>query len=156
MHESEKNRLVNEIRRYRLAQADMRQVIAAVDALADEHHNGYLCRALETAIVVGYARAFAAGNEIETLGDEWTADDPGMRRFHDELLRLRDQLYAHTDRRVGARDIEDVSALLGLGQVAYTEWWRPIDRAALPMIGALAQHQEQRFGRAADERQQAL
>ena len=70
-------------------------------------------------------RAFAAGNEIGTLGDEWTADDPGMRRFHDELLRLRDRAYAHTDRRVGARDIEDVSALLGLGQVAYTEWWRP-------------------------------
>jgi hypothetical protein len=69
VHESEKHRLVNEIRRYRLAQADMRQVIAAVDALADEHHNGYLCRALETAIVVCYARAFAAGNEIGTLGD---------------------------------------------------------------------------------------
>ena len=54
--ESEKNRLVNELRRYRLAQADMRQVLAAVESLTKEHHNGYLCRALETAIVV-YLRA---------------------------------------------------------------------------------------------------
>ena len=94
--------------------------------------------------------------EIGTLGDEWTPDDPEKRPFHDELLRLRYQVFAHADRSVGARDIEDVSALLGLGRVAYTEWWRPIDRAALPTIGALAKHQEQRFGRAADERQQTL
>jgi hypothetical protein len=156
MHESERNRIVNEIRRYRLAQADMRQVIAAVQALANEHHNGYLCRALETAIIVCYARAFTSGNEVGSLGDEWVPDDKELRRFHDEVLRLRDQVYAHTDRRAGARDIEDVGSMLGLDQVLYTEGWRPIKREALQGISDLAQHQEQRLAQAADDRQAQL
>lgn len=122
----------------------MRQVLAATEALK-QTRNGYLGRALETAIVVCYARAFAGGNEIGTLGDSSAPTDPEMRRYHDELLRLRDQVYAHTDRRGGARDVEDVGALVGLDKVAYTESFRPFKPTALAAIVTLAKQQEERF-----------
>jgi hypothetical protein len=70
MHESERNRLVNEIRRLRLAEADMAQVAAAADTLMHEHLNGDLCRALETAIAVCYARPFGSSNQVGVLGQE--------------------------------------------------------------------------------------
>ena len=49
---TERNRLLGDIRRFQLARGDMLQVIAAVEALNAEKVNGYLCRALETAIVI--------------------------------------------------------------------------------------------------------
>jgi hypothetical protein len=140
----------------RLAQADMRQTLAAITALTEERHNGYLCRALETAIIVCYARAFASGNEIGTLGEEWAPEEATLRALHDQVLRLRDQVYAHTDRRAGARDIADVATQFGLDAPMFTEGWRPIKREVLPALGALAEYQEQRFASAADELQEKL
>jgi hypothetical protein len=59
-----KEDLLREIRRFRLVQGDMRQVVAAAQALHREHENGDLCRALETAIVVCYGVTRAAAEAI--------------------------------------------------------------------------------------------
>jgi len=144
LHESDRNRLTNEARRLVLAEADMRQVMAAVDALLGETLNGDLCRALETAVIVCYARAFTTSNTVGPLTEDWTPADPVERRFHDEIMRLRDKVYAHTD-KIGARDIADAGEMLGLGQVAFVEGWHPLDRKVLPAIRALADAQDGRL-----------
>lgn len=65
-----------EIARLRLAQGDMRQVIAAATALMEERLNGYLYRALETAVVVcgGFSRGRLApqalsGSKVRSESD---------------------------------------------------------------------------------------
>jgi hypothetical protein len=130
-------------------------VIAAVDALAAENLNGYLCRALETAIVVCYARPFGKRNAVGALGDNWP---PIVERFpdlHAQLLSLRDEVYAHTD-RTRARDVVDVGELLGLETPAFTEGWHPIDRSALPAISELARQLEQCLDAAAERLTEVL
>ena len=140
MHETERNRLLGDIRRFQLARGDMLQVIAAVEALNAERVNGYLCRALETAIVVCYARPFGSRNAVGPLSTNWPpiSDDPEL---HAELMRLRDQVYAHTD-KTEARQVVEVSELLGLDSPAYTEGWHAIDREKLPAIAELARRLE--------------
>lgn len=150
MQESERNRLLNEIRRLRLAESDMNQVAAAALALQGERLNGDLCRALETAIAVCYARPYGGRKKVGVLGDEWLPEDPGDRAVHDQLLIRRDQVYAHTD-RTDARDIIDV-----FGEGTFAEQWRPLAREALPRIIRLAARQQTRFRDAVEERQEAL
>jgi hypothetical protein len=135
MPAQERDRLVNEIRRARLAQNDLRQVIAAATALKDEHLNGDLCRALETAIVVCYARPFSKSNAIGPIGDRFVP--PELRGLHKGLIRARDKVYAHTD-LTDARDVVDVGALLALDVPAYAEEWRPLDREGLVDVIRLA------------------
>ena len=78
MHENERNRLLNELRRFLLAASDMRQAAAAAEHLSTERLNGDLCRALETAIVICYSRPFARGNKAGTLGAEWVPPAPEL------------------------------------------------------------------------------
>lgn len=151
MHESERNRLRNEILRFQLAASDMRQAAAAAEHLAGEHLNGDLCRALETAIVICYARPFAGGNKAGALGEEWAPTPPELVPFHDLLLAARDSVYAHND-RTAARTIRDVSELVDLtdecppdGATIFAEEWIPIRRDALPTIVLMAQAQGARF-----------
>ena len=140
---SERERLIADVEPLLFAESDMRQVIAAVDALAADNLNGDLCRALETAIVACYARAFTE-NKVGKLGAKWKPSDPDQRKLHHELIRVRNKVYAHTD-RIGARQIVDAGAMLGLGRVAYIEAWHPLDREKLPAIRALAADQDKRF-----------
>lgn len=142
MHETERNRLLGDIRRFQLARGDMLQVIAAVEALNGEEVNGYLCRALETAIVVCYARPFGSRNAVGPLSTHWPPISDDFPELHAELMRLRDQVYAHTD-KTEARQVVDVSEWLGLDSPAYTEGWHAIDREkALPDIAELARRLE--------------
>ncbi|MGH9320577.1 MAG: hypothetical protein ACRD3V_11920 [Vicinamibacteria bacterium] len=150
MTDSKRQRLLDEITRFRLAQSDMRQVIAAAETLAEEHHHGDLCRALETAIVVCYARPFGRKNAVGALGRKW---EP-LKQFpklHAELLRLRNKVYAHTD-KTEARQVVDIAAMLGLESPAWTEGWHPINREALPPIIALARQMEASLAAAVDDR----
>ena len=107
---SRPDRLMREIERFRLAQSDMRQVIAAAQALHQERHNGDLCRALETAIVVCYARPFGKRNKVGALHENWEPLKE-FPKLHTELLNLRDKVYAHTD-ETEARQVVDAGAML--------------------------------------------
>jgi hypothetical protein len=155
MHDSERNKLVNDLRRFRLAQSDMQQVVAAATHLASEHLNGDLCRALETAIVICYARPFDGRNAVGRLGDEFVPTDAVPRRIHQELLRLRDKVYAHTD-RTDARDVVDLGQEFDLQSPLYAEQWRPLDRRVLAGIIHLAVEVEGRLREAAAEREAKL
>jgi hypothetical protein len=88
MNESESNRFINEIRRLRLAESDIAQVAAAAVTLAHDRLNGDVCRALETAIVVFYARPYNSRNKArsETRG---LPEDEDARRVHDAILMRR-------------------------------------------------------------------
>jgi hypothetical protein len=151
VHTNERNRLLNETRRFLLAASDMRQAAAAADHLATEHRNGDLCWALETAIVICYSRPFARGNKTGTLGAEWAPPAPELVPLHDLLLDARDKVYAHND-RTGARGIRDVRELVDLddewlaeGGPIFAEEWLPIRRDALPAIALMAEAQAARF-----------
>jgi hypothetical protein len=147
--DGQRQRLLNEITRFRLAQADMRQVMAAVEALSKEHQNGYLCRALETAIVVCYARPFGSKNKVGPIGKKW-APLKSFPKLHAELLRLRDKVYAHTD-KTEARQVVDAGKMIG-AESAWTEGWHAIRREALPVIHELARQLEASLGAAVEDR----
>lgn len=154
MHESERNRLRNEIRRLVLAQSDMAQAAAAAVALHSEQLNGDLCRALETAIVVCYVRPYDGRNKAGPLGSEWLPADPGSLAIHETMLAMRDQVYAHTD-RTELRDIVDAGALLG-EPGRFAEQWVPLNREALPKLIEMFSEQQQRFRERSDELHEEL
>jgi Recombinase len=112
---SEINRPIKEIRAVALAASDMRQAAAAAEALANEHQNVHVMRALETAVVVCYWRPFASGNAVRLDPAEWTPRDAQEVAAHETLKALRDKVYAHTDsvikiggEKVRARDVERI------------------------------------------------
>jgi hypothetical protein len=149
LHESDRNRLENELRRLRLAQSDMVQAAAAAEALKGEREESPLGRALETACVVIYARPFSS-NKIGRLGDEWAPDDPEEGALHDELCRKRDQVYAHSD-KTAMRDVVDMGTSIGKEHPVYFEQWHPVNRDVLPAFIRMAWRQEKRFYDAAVE-----
>lgn len=110
--------------RFRLAQSDMRQVIAAADALlqrasrrrplsSDRDGRRRLLRA-----------AVFESNAIGAIGHKW----PPLKeapRPHRELLRLRKKVYAHTD-KTDARQVIDVSNIIaGFEDGSFTERRHP-------------------------------
>jgi hypothetical protein len=158
----EVNRLIKEIRAVALAASDMRQAAAAAEALANEHQNVHVMRALETAVVVCYWRPFASGNAVRLDPAEWTPRDAQEVAAHETLKALRDKVYAHTDsvikiggEKVRARDVERIEDLLGMleeidwnapdAPLMFTEGWVPLNREALPGIAAFAHVQETRL-----------
>lgn len=147
--------LRKEIRRFRLAQADMEQAAAAAGFLHSRGGGtGSLYRAVETGLVVCYARPFGATNRVGEINkDEWAPDDPELQMVHYRLLERRDQVYAHND-ETDARGVEDLGPLFGSDfEGVYVEAYRPIDRERLPQIRELAGQQERRFRAEADKRQ---
>ncbi len=108
----------------------MAQAASAAVALQQETEgNGPLRRALETAIAVSYARPFAPGNRAGSLRNGWEPANPRQAAFHDALIELRNQVYAHTD-RTEARSVVDLKQLLGLedeGGRRYAEEWQALN-----------------------------
>ena len=101
MHPSETNRLRKLQRALLLAVDDMSQAGAALQALEREHANYNLTLALETAIVVSYARAFTQSTLLQLDEDEYRPEDARQSELHSKLLDLRDKAYAHTDKEGG-------------------------------------------------------
>jgi hypothetical protein len=129
----------------------MRQARAAIGALlattADDDVD--LMLAHETAIVVCYARPFKYGEGVGQLGEEWAPEDPHERTVHDELLALRDEAGAHTDKSSG-RDVVERFELYDDGLVGFEESWQALDREVLHLVVApMCVRQEQRFQEAA-------
>jgi hypothetical protein len=111
--ERERNRLKNEIRRLRLAAADMEQVATAARTLMEVRLNDDAVSVMHTGIVVTYLRPFYKAGIGSLDPEEWAPEDEDAGRIHDALMRLRNTVYAHTDESPW-RDVEDTSELFGL------------------------------------------
>ena len=152
--ETERSRLQNQIRRFRFAAADMRQASMAARTLTSEHVNEDLCRALETAIAVCYARPFTRDSDRKRLDDKWAPEETPL--LHKALLALRHQVYAHTDPNTEARQLIDLSEFFGESGHGHTEAWLPLNRDVLPTIVWMCDAQAERFIREAQELEEEL
>jgi hypothetical protein len=133
-----------------LAAQDMRQAASAAKLLIDLPElddRGAAARALETAIAVCYARPFLSRNRMGVPPRRLRPTDALGRKIHAELIKRRNQTYAHID-PTGGRVISG-SFLTDDGGVVQRmdmqEQWIPIDRARLPDIIELCENQAARF-----------
>jgi hypothetical protein len=102
VHESERNRLLKRQRMVGLAMSDMRQAESAARALSKVNPGEIqLKRALVTALVVSYARAFTQSTIVTLRPEEYEPPDKELAALHYRILALRDSESAHTDK--GAR-----------------------------------------------------
>jgi hypothetical protein len=154
MHESDRNRELKRQRVLLLAAADMNHARAAARALDVEANDVDLMRALETAIAVSYARAFTQSSLLRLDADTYEPLDPELAEIHRQLCKLRDKVYAHTDKDGGRSASVTVQSATGLGNLGglpgkigliATEEWQPFPRAAIPSAIRLFEGQHARF-----------
>lgn len=129
---------------------------AAAQFLVSQHLPGDVCRALETAIPVAYARPWGESNTIGALGSHWLPPSEDFRRLHKALILMRNKVSAHTDEEIEARGITDVSEIAGMEGPLYATSWTPLERELLPGIEELTAFQEYRFNAGALLLQRAL
>jgi hypothetical protein len=104
-------------------------------------------RALETAIAVCYWRPFTNSNigQLDPVEDG-PAESTRLGDLHRALQKMRDEVYAHTDktsgRDAGVREHTTDSGITGL---AFSEAWWAFPREWLPAVIALAEGQRDRF-----------
>lgn len=158
MHESERNRLIKRQQALLLALVDMSHAGAALQALEREHEDVNLMRALETAIAVSYARPFVTSSLLRLRQAEYRPTDPEQSELHDDLLSLRDKVYAHTDKDSGRTARIEITSATGLGNLGglpeslaaeIHEQWIPLSRDRILGYRMLIEAQAQRFGREA-------
>ena len=155
MNQCERNALLKEIKRLRLAASDMDQVAAATATLAEVRLNGGAERIMYTGIVVAYVRPYRNAGIGELNEAEW-APHYSDRALHDRLVFLRDKVYAHTDDTV-YRGVEDTSSLLDIdGGPTYAESYVSMSPEGIQRIGQIAEAQAKRFSHAADELEHQL
>ena len=143
------------IRRLRLAESDMQQAEAAAICLEEVGQmNAGAARALETGLVVCYARPFVRSRLGKIPEKLARPEDAGDKALHAALIRHRHTLYAHND-ETELRTVEDTAALLGVGEGRYGEAWHPLDRRKLVAIAELCRKQAAKFRGAADDIQSA-
>jgi hypothetical protein len=117
VHESERNRLLKRQRMLGLAMNDMREAESAarllVLAMSDMSQaeraaralstvnpgDIHLRRALGTAVVVSYARAFTQSTIVTLCPKEYEPPDKELAALHHRILDLRDSESAHTDKK---------------------------------------------------------
>jgi hypothetical protein len=139
--------LTRSVKRLILAAQDMIEARAAAVFLRERDDlGGDVRRALETAIPVAYARPWGKRNTIGGLEDHWLPTRPDYRAVHDEMILVRNKVYAHTDEEIGARWIHDMSSILGASEPVFVPMWRPLNPDLLdPRFIDLAEHQKDRF-----------
>jgi hypothetical protein len=152
--------LEEEQRALNLANSDLNQTVAAVRALQADYEaeqqgelvDHDLRRALETAIVVCYARAFTANRGVRPLDSAHEPTDRALAALHRKLCWLRDKRYAHTDAESGRDASLEAQAETGFGDlrgVPATYWrnesWLPLECDFLDQIPKLARVQAQTF-----------
>jgi hypothetical protein len=112
------------------ASSDMHQVIAACDALEqlEPAEEPNLVRALETAIVVCYCRAFTQ-SKLRQLDRTFAPPrKTPERELHRNLMTLRKKAYAHTDPEGGRLIIEHTIETRGdTTHVEFSESFHPLD-----------------------------
>lgn len=148
-----------------LAVADMDEALAALDALGGEVENAYLVRALETAVVVSYARPFTTSYLYPPKLAEYGPEEPSQVRLHDELLRLRQKRYAHTDEQIGRTggfEITETTITRGPNGaeinvvMEHREQATPLPREAFAAYRSLIEEQRGRFAIAGSQVRHAL
>jgi hypothetical protein len=145
-----------EIDRLRLAASDMRQAAAGPRHLEGartggvSRMNGDAERALETGVIVSYARPFTRHGVGQLDRDLWAPSDERQARLHMALIRLRNIRYAHTD-KTELRSTEDV-----FGEGRFSEARLPLRDDAWPRIAALAEALEREFSKLADALEDVL
>jgi hypothetical protein len=137
-----------------LASSDLKQAAAAARLLRNASSPNER-RALETAIVVCYARPFNEKNKLGRLNPKWQPERGPKRKLHRRLLQLRDGVYAHIDpeaRRTAYATftLDDEGFVAGGGGVA-EQWRKHIPLADLPAIIELCETQAERFVNAAGD-----
>jgi hypothetical protein len=135
----------DKLRRFRLAEKDMRSVERTALALL-EGDTGYariFKRELETALVVIYARPYIHGTMQLPRGWRPKGSD---RKLHDLLIdTLRDPYHAHAD-RTRHRTLIDTTAYLGIdGPPTFAEAWWSLREPELEAIADLARRQAERL-----------
>lgn len=145
-----------EIDRLRIAASDMKEAAGGAMHLGEiragrlDRMYGFADRALETGVIVSYARPFTRHGIGRLDPALWEPDDEASANLHRELIRLRNVRYAHTD-KTDLRGTEDV---FGTGH--FSEAWASLSDEAWPRIEALALAQAVAFDALADELQGVL
>jgi len=147
--ESDRNRALKRQRALLLAASDMEQAAAAARALNAETNDHNLMRALETAIAVCYARAFTQTSLFRLNRDTYEPGDSVLAELHRTLCKVRDKVYAHTDKTGGrsATVLVQTQPIELPGRVDFLrqEDWEPMPREALPVALVLFRVQRKRF-----------
>jgi hypothetical protein len=145
MDQDERNRLLNELRRLKLAAADMRLVVDAAEVLQDRY--ALMERVLETGLVTVYARSFnSSGRGWQRFKEKWTPTDPDELALHRAIIRRRNKSHAHTDERDSGREIVDI-----FGERTYAEEYDQLNLESVAKIAAIAHTLHARFEQAATE-----
>jgi hypothetical protein len=144
VHEIERNTLLNDLRRLKLAETDMRLVVEACELLLSDRA-APVPRVVETGLVTAYARSFnSSGRGWECFQRKWTPTDATELAAHKAILYQRNKRDAHTDEKASGREIVDV-----FGFHVYHEEYDRLTVESLAKIQALAQAQLDRFASAA-------
>ena len=146
---SDRNRALKRQSALLLAASDMDQAAAAVRALEAEQDDYNLMPALETAIAVCYARAFTQSSLFPLDRNTYEPTDPVLAELHKVLCKLRDKVYAHTDKDGGRSAAvlvrTDPVELPGRVEFLRQEDWVPMPRDSLPVALELVEIQGTRF-----------
>ena len=127
-----------------LAASDMRQAESAARAIPGmQPVDFHLKRALQTALVVCYSRAFTMSSIVTLKRDEYEPSGERLASLHHRILALRDSTCAHTDKDVD----RDVSVQYGVDDsVAVAETFGPVlSPEELELAHELFELQRQRF-----------
>ena len=138
-------RLEAELRRLTLAVYDMNAAAALILRLQERGLGGdALENGLMTGMVVAYARPFSASNRIGRISTDFDSfEDSQKEAHHQQLLALRDKLYAHTDVTILRNVIVFPPGAWGeRGSATATTPW---SKEAFDKFGALIQLQTQRL-----------
>lgn len=128
------------------AAQDMGECRAAIDfLLARNDIPGEVRRALETGVVVAYARPWGKRNTIGPLEDHWLPQEPEGLALQYELIKDRNKVYAHTDEEVKARWVAGAHWEAGALRkpASLLPAWRPLTLDRLPEIAQLAEPEGQ-------------
>jgi hypothetical protein len=134
------------VKRLVLAAQDMVECRAAVDFLGEGTDIPCeLRRALETAAPVAYARPWGNSNALGALGTHWRPNRWDQLVLHEELIKLRNSVSAHTHEEIGAQWMSDISTMLETSMQSFLRPWRPLNHDLFPQIAELAASQKVRF-----------
>jgi len=141
--EAEQARIERELGRFVHAVRDMKDVAGGAlflrESLSDRVRS-----LLETGLVVTYARPFKKNDDGHALKGDWAPEEDDLLLGHCKLIRLRDKVYAHTD-RTPEREAVNVTRILGIGGNRWSarRWLLPTEW--LDGIVKLAEYQRARF-----------
>jgi hypothetical protein len=138
-----RSRRKRELYRLALAALDVRTAENYCDELFDSINwkSGkkipfHLTDAFSAAVVVAYARPFVNTNDHRSVGKlpkKWHRfSDSQLQETHDSMLRLRNDLFAHTDQTMSPMTIIPAGVeMKGIGRLAPRTSWQ-IGRRAIP------------------------